>query len=126
MQFPYLNELLDQDEYGEVFNSERTFTGLARLLEKHISVVIGWTDQEGSHLDILFVVAPVQAGGLQRGMSAQTDLFVAVSHFGMFGFEIKEDGELFAGYVGEKLRLGDNITTQKLAELIDGVRKRLV
>jgi len=122
---PYLNELLDQDKYGEVYNSERTFTGIARLLERHTSVVIGWTDQMASHLDVLFTVQPIQAGMLQRGMSAHTDLFVSVSHYGMFGFEIR-DTDLHPSYVAEKLLLGNDLTTEKLTELIAGVRAHLL
>lgn len=125
MPYPWFNDLLDQDEYGEVFNSEKTFTGLARLLENHVSVAIGWTDELGSHMDILLTISPAQAGGLQRGLSAQTDLFVTIFGYGAFGFELKDD-DLHPSYVGEKLNMGDNATTVKLTELIVEVRKRLL
>lgn len=121
-----MHENISQDEYGEVLNSERTFEGLGELIEKHGSVVIGWTDQQGSHLDILFTLMPIQAGNLQRGMSALTDIFVSISHFGMHGFKI-DDVDLDAGYVAEKLRLdGVNVTSTAVAELINGVKKELV
>lgn len=113
---------VDQDEYGTVFNSEKTYRGLAERLWEYHSVVFAWTDQEGTQLDILMAHNPPQFGKLQRGMSALTDLFVAVSHFGMFGFELNGI-EKDAGYVGEKLNLGMNVTTEKLAELINGVCK---
>ena len=68
---------------------------------------------------------PVQYGNLQRGMNALTDLFVAVSGFGMFGFELNGNVK-DAAYVGEKLNLGGrNTTTEKLAELINGVCREL-
>lgn len=114
----------DQDEYGEVLNSDRTYAWIAETVERSGSAIIGWTDGLGSHMDILFCLAPIQKGGLQRGMSALTDLFVAVSHFGMHGFEIKDDF-LHPGYVAEKLGTGDNSTTAKLTDLITGVRDRL-
>ncbi len=114
----------DQDEYGMVLNSRKTYEGLANRLWEFHSVVFAWTDQEGTQLDILMAHNPPQFGSLQRGMRALTDLFVAVSHFGMFGFELN-GSEKFAGYVGEKLNLGTNVTTEKLAELINGVCREL-
>jgi len=120
-----LNKDYDQDEYGEVLNGKKTYKSIASTLEQNGSVVIGWTDQAMTHLDILFTVAPIQVGGLQRGMS-HADLFVSVSAYGMFAFDIKED-YLHPGYVGEKLGLsGENTTTIRLAELITEVRKRLI
>src|SRR5580765_2016325 len=114
--------MMDQDEYGEVITTDTTIRELAWLLVGP-SVVIGWTDGEGSHLDILFCYRAKQFGHLQRGMQSD-DLFVAVSGFGMFGFKVDEL-PLYGSYVGEKLGLGDNITSTKLAELIGGVRKIL-
>lgn len=102
----------DQDEYSTVLNSEKTYQGLAKWLFEYHAVVFAWTDQEGTQLDILLAHNPPQLGRLQRGMNAFTDLFVAVSSFGMFGFElngIQKD----AGYVGEKLNLGGTNTTTK-------------
>ncbi len=115
---------VDQDEYQTVFNSEKTYKGLASHLSNHDPIIFAWTDQEGTQLDILLAYKPLQYGHLQRGMHSMTDLFVAVSHFGMFGFELNGT-EKFAGYVGEKLNLGTNITTEKLAELINGVCREL-
>src|SRR5690348_7889070 len=109
--------VVDQDEYYTVFNSERTYKGLANNLKLPEPVIFAWTDQEGTQLDILMVTEPSQYGRLQRGMNSNTDLFVAVSSFGMFGFELNGI-EKNAGYVGEKLGLGGtNTTTEKLAEL---------
>ena len=114
---------VDQDEYGTVINSQKTYEVLADILRID-SVIFAWTDQEGTQLDILMAHNPVQFGHLQRGMSAATDLFVAVSHFGMFVFELN-GMEKFPGYIGEKLGLGTNTTTEKLAELINGVCEEL-
>jgi hypothetical protein len=116
---------VDQDEYGTVLNSKKTYESLVHNLKHEAPVVFAWTDQEGTQLDILMAYRVMQYGHLQRGMSANTDLFVAVSHFGMFGFELNGT-EKFPSYVGEKLNLGGiNTTTEKLAELINGVCREL-
>lgn len=46
-------------------------------------------------------------------------MFVSIMRIGAFGFLI--DSEKHSGYIGEKLNLGDNITTEKLIELINGI-----
>lgn len=117
--------LVDKDGYGTVINSQKTFEGLAHALRSNYSVVFAWTDEAGTQLDILLVFHPMQFGRLQRGMNALTDLFVAVSSFGMFGFELN-GAEKFPSYVGEKLNLDrDNETTQALAHLINGICREL-
>lgn len=121
--YPFIKDNIDQDTYGEVLNSERTYKGIAEYLEERGSVAIGWTDEQGTHLDILFVINPIQIGGLQRGLR-WNDLFVSVVGFGTFGFDIEREDTHY-GYIGEKLGLGDNITTEKLADLINGIKKRL-
>lgn len=116
---------LDQDEYGTVINGEQTYDGLTGILIAHHPAIIAWTDEAGTQLDILLAYSPAQYGSLQRGMSSDTDLFVAVSNCGMFGFELN-GSEKFPGYVGEKLHLGgENDSTVKLAELINAVCRRL-
>jgi hypothetical protein len=122
-----IRENYDQDSYGTVLNTPKTYDAIAADLQKHGSVIIGWTEGAMTHLDILFTVAPIQVGSLQRGMSTHTDLFVSVSHFGMHGFEINDD-DLHPGYVNEKINLGggDNVTSVAFTELINQVKKRLV
>lgn len=119
------NSLLDHDKYGEVTNSKKTFLGIGQALKTGHSVIIGWTDGHGTHLDILFTLYPLQSGPLQGGMSSNTDLFVSVARHGMFGFEL--NGKWKApGYVGKKLNLGDhNSTTAELSELINNICKEL-
>jgi hypothetical protein len=116
---------IDQDEYLTVFNSENTYKCLVDRLKYSYPIIFAWTDQEGTQLDILLVYKPRQYGNLQRGMHAATDLFVAVTGFGMFGFELNGI-EKAPSYVGDKLGLGGtNTTTEKLAELINGVCREL-
>ncbi len=109
-----------QDEYGNVLNDHKTYLGLVvGLLIR--PVVFAWTDEQGSHLDILMTYEPAQYGNLQRGMNSKTDLFIAVSGYGMFGFELN-GFEKYPTYVGEKLGMGgSNLTTIALAEMINAV-----
>lgn len=41
------------DDYGEVTNSPETYEKVASCVRTG-PIVIGWTDEEGSHYDLLF------------------------------------------------------------------------
>lgn len=110
------------DEYGEVINGENTYKEIAYLLKSNNSVIIGWTDEEGTHFDVLFTLNAVKKGTLQGGLR-WNDLFVSIMRIGAFGF--LTDGEKDSGYIGEKLGLGNNVTTEKLTELINGIIENL-
>ena len=112
------------DEYGDVVNHEQTYQALAQKLKKDGSVIIGWTDGQGSHHDVLFNLQPKQFGSLQGGMRGSTDLFVSVMRVGCFGFD-KSRMDTFHTYTGEKLGIGGSATTVELTELINQVRKQL-
>lgn len=112
---------LTTDEYGEVLNSPETFKHLAETIRAKGSTVIGWTDQQGSHLDILLVARPEQFGLLQRGLRGSTDLFVGIAGYGMHAFAIRAYDKLCPGYCAEKFGSQKNVTWVKVAELIDGV-----
>lgn len=117
--------MIKQDEYETVINHKDTYENIADFLKAGPPLVFAWTDGHGTQLDILMAYRPLQFGRLQRGMNAATDLFVAVSLHGMFGFELNGTWKA-PGYVGEKLGLGgDNDTTAALAELINGVCEEL-
>ena len=120
--------MIRTDKYSTVVNHHDTYKFLAdQMKDRHDGgpVVFAWTDGHSTQLDILMVYRPMQFGSLQRGMKSETDLFVAVSTFGMFGFEVNENWKA-PGYVGEKLNLGGhNSTTAELSELINGVIKEL-
>ncbi len=118
---------MDYDEYEEVINGEATYSRIAEILNRDEDVIIGWTDGEGTHFDILFHCAPKKTwkfGHLQGGV-APTDLFVSIMRVGCFGFE-SNNTDTNAGYYSEKLRIGGSATSEKLAELINGVKKLLV
>lgn len=113
--------LPDVDEWGVVYNTETTYKRLASLLTE-TSVVIAWTDQEGTQLDILLTLFPLQVGPLQRGLRGNRDLFVAVMGFGAHSFDAAHT-DTHGGYISEKLGGGGyNVTWEKVAELLNGIR----
>lgn len=114
---------MNYDEYGEVINGEDTYKGIAEELSKN-AVLVGWTDQNGTHLDILFTLTALEYGTVQGGVS-KNDL-ISIMRWGAFGFNPNEK-ETHSGYYDEKLggsrALGP--TQDPLAELINGVKKHL-
>ena len=110
------------DKYGEVINSQETYKEIAIDLLDHNPVIIGWTDGEYDHRDILFNYRVKKYGNLQRGM-VWSDLFVSIIDYTSYGFliEIKTDNRKNNGYIKEKLRLQDNNCDDKICELINGV-----
>lgn len=109
---------MDKDKFGEVINGEKTYKEIAYKIKHGYSVIIGWTDEEYTHFDILFTLNVVKEGTLQGGLR-WNDLFVSIMRKGAFGF--LTDSKKDSGYIGEKLGLGDNVTTEKLTELINGI-----
>ena len=110
------------DDYGEVINGDETYQKIAHDVASYGSSLIGWSDGEMTHLDILFTIvnSNCSQGPISGGQSASTDLFVSVLRWGAFGFEL--NGRWKApGYISGKIPLGDNITTDKFADLLNGV-----
>lgn len=116
---------MNKEVYGEVINGEETFEEIATALDVFGRMFIGWTDEEGTHFDILFVHKPVLAGNnFQGGIRPITDLIVAIMRKGAFAFDVDKDDTHYM-YYAEKLHLGDDITSVKLGELINGIKKEL-
>lgn len=115
------------DDYGEVVNDPDTYERAVAVLTEQGSVLPGWTDEQFTHLDVLFTLSPEKHGNIQRGLhNSRALLFVSVIGFGTFGFDrTGRTGELHESYVGEKLGLGDNVTTTALSALITGIIERL-
>jgi len=116
-----------QDEYGYISSSPITCKAIAHALKDEHVMVVAWTDNAGTALDLLLAYRPLQVGMLQGGMSTRTDLFVAVSRIGFFGFDATNDTDKHSAYVGEKLGLGGEVnpTTTALAALINGIIREL-
>ena len=115
---------MDYDEYGEVINGEKTYLGIAEELGKN-AVLVGWTDQNGTHFDVLFTLSALKFGTVQGGISGK-DLFVSVMRVGAFGFEA-DHTDTAAGYYAEKLGRDKFFgpSADPLAELINGVKKEI-
>lgn len=116
---------MNYDEYGEVINGEETYKGIAEELRTN-AVIIGWTDEQMSHFDILFTFTAISFGSqIQGGVKPRSDLFVSVMRKGSFAFDISNEGTHW-GYYDEKLHGGfGEITGQKVADLINGVKRYL-
>lgn len=110
---------MDQDEFGEVINGENTYREICKRLRKGQSVIIGWTDKGGTHLDILFTFQPYKVDNnmLQRGLR-DWYLYVSVIGIGAFGFN--SDSAKTPGYVSQKIGLYGE-TVDKFTELINGI-----
>ena len=112
---------MDRDEYGEIINGIKTYKTIAKDLMTGQSVLIGWTDEEFTHYDVLLHYAVTFYGtNIQRGMKPDY-LYVSIIGKGATGF--RPDTEKSAGYVQEKLNMTSDCT--KLTELINGVIKEL-
>lgn len=115
---------MDKDEYGEITNGYNTVKEMAEKLKEGQSVIIGWTDEEYTHLDLLFNYNTYKEGMLQRGLRGN-ELYVSIISLGAFGFDV-EDREIHKGYISEKLNIHGEPTITKLTELINGIIKELI
>ena len=132
---------MKHDAYGDVINAEETYKTIAAVLKNGRPMLIGWTDEMGSHYDILFTYKPASSlgqilngvwiedvflsGSFQGGIKP-SDLFVSIMRLGCFGFEV-ENLDTDWHYYSEKLGGRFNEPTgEKLAELINGIKEYLV
>lgn len=114
------------DEYNEVTLSEETCIAIADRLNEGKAVMIGWTDEESSHFDILFTFTADKYGPVQGGISPYSDLFVSIMRKGAFAFAVGKESDSSPAYYAEKLFFNEaGSTVQKLAQLINGVRQKL-
>lgn len=117
---------MKKDEEGEIINDEETYREIAGLISKNVPILIGWTDEEGSHYDILFVYRAMPHGeNIQGGIRALGALFVSIMRKGAFGFNARDTFELSPTYIAEKLTISNDSTAKKVADLISGIRKHL-
>lgn len=115
---------MNKDKYGEIINGTKTYLEIADALKVGTSVIIGWTDEECTHLDLLFNYMVYREGILQRGLRGN-ELYVSIISLGAFGFDVK-DREIHEGYISEKLNIHGEPTVSKLAELINGIIRGLM
>ena len=109
---------MNYDDWGEVTNGEKTYKGIASVLLSGQTIGIGWTDQEYTHLDLIFNLGiDEKIGQFQRGMK-QYYLYISIIDHTCMGF--RTDDVKNPEYIMEKLRMND-VTGNKLSELINGI-----
>ncbi len=117
---------MNEETYGEIINGEETYHDISVQLKLGGNMLIGWTDEEGTHFDILFAYKVSFSGNnFQGGIRPATDLFVSIMRKGAFAFDVENENTHY-GYYAEKLFLGDDISSKKLGELINGIKKELI
>lgn len=115
---------MNRDNYNEIINGQGTYETIARWLcdENFGRVLIGWTDEIGTHYDVLFVLAaPSFGSNIQGGINSDKDLFVSIMRKGCFSFNCEHEDTHYS-YYAEKLNLDGDDTNKKLSELINGVK----
>lgn len=118
---------MNKDKYDEVINGKKTFKEIAKCLINDGKCIIGWTDEEYDHRDILFTFKPKHLGGdLQRGLR-WCYLYVSIMDCSSIGFLIEDDTNNVKSneYIKEKLRLHDNHCDEAICDLINGVISQL-
>lgn len=120
---------MNKNNYGEIINGIDTYKHIAKVLTDDNPYnlggryLIGWTDGDYDHRDILFVYDPLKAGdNLQRGLR-WCNLFISIMDYSCMGFciEMLTDNRKANGYIKEKLHLNNNSCDDKICELINGV-----
>lgn len=114
---------MNQDKYGEIINGTNTYSEIAKKLLEGQSIIIGWTDEKCTHLDLLFNYNTYKEGMLQRGLRG-TELYISIISIGAFGFDINNSDKA-EGYISEKLNIYGEPTITKLTELINNIIKLL-
>ena len=114
-----------RDEWGVVINTPENYKEIAKEIQDGGQCVFAWTDQEGTQYDLLISHNPIHIGGLMQRGIRPSDMFVGVMSRGCFGFEINDIWKS-PGYISEKLRIGNDITCEKLSELINGIIQELI
>ena len=116
---------MNKEEYGEIVNGKDTYKEIANKLKIGQALIIGWTDEDSTHFDILFTyrVYKETENYLQRGLRGN-ELFISIIGLGSFGFDVNNPKKS-PGYIGEKLNVTGDITKKKLADLINGVIEEL-
>ena len=113
---------MNNNEYGEIINGDRTYQTIANRLLEGDTVGIGWTDEDFTHFDIIFKLGlNCKSGDFQRGIRMY-DLFVGIVDYTFYGFSTDSIKE--GNYIQEKLRM-NNSCGDKVAELINGIIKCL-
>lgn len=105
------------NNYDEIVNGKETYKEIALILLRDNIVGIGWTDENDTHLDIVFSLGILKYGTFQRGIK---DNYLFVSIIGHTSYAFIPNTIKDSSYFKEKLRF-NNKCGDKLAELINGI-----
>ena len=105
------------DNYGEVINDKITYEYIVYILNSGGNILIGWTDENASHYDILFSLIERSFGTIHGGVKVK-DLSVSVMCRGAFSFSLDND-KLSGAYITDKL--GVQGSEKEFEELVNGV-----
>lgn len=109
---------MNVNNYGEVVNGKDTYKIIANTIKANGTIGIGWTDEDSTHLDIIFKLGlDTKCGDFQRGIKANY-LYVSIIDHTSYAFV--PDSIKKGNYIQEKLRMNNECGT-KLAELINGI-----
>lgn len=109
------------NKYNEVINGEYTYKEIAKLLLENKAVGIGWTDENFTHLDIIFKLGITKINPFQRGIKGHY-LYVSIIDHTSYAFDI--ENEKLGDYIQEKLRM-NNECGDKLKDLINGIIEQI-
>lgn len=109
---------MNVNNYGEVVNGKDTYKIIANTIKANGTIGIGWTDEDSTHLDIIFKLGlNMKCGCFQRGIKTNY-LYVSIIDHTSYAFVPDTIKEVF--YIQDKLRF-NNYCGTKLAELINGI-----
>lgn len=109
---------MNVNNYGEVVNGKDTYKIIANTIKANGTIGIGWTDEDSTHLDIIFKLGlDTKCGSFQRGIKSNY-LYVSIIDYTSYAFV--PDSIKLGNYIQEKLRM-NNECGNKLAELINGI-----
>jgi len=108
---------MNYDAYSEVINGKNTFKTIAKSIKNGGTIGIGWTDERGNHLDIIFKLGINIYGGFQRRIK---DNYLFVSIIGLNSIGFLPDAPKMGDYIQEKLQIYGECG-EKIKELINGV-----
>lgn len=112
------------NSYNEVINNICTYSKIAEELLNSGKVLIGWTDNEFDHRDILFVLNVTKIGECQRGIKSSY-LYVSILYTGNVSsaFPIEE---VSGDYIRKNLNLNNNSCDDSIICLVKGVLENII
>jgi hypothetical protein len=115
---------MNYDELGDEINGKETYKTIAKTLANKLPIIIGWTDGNGVHYDILFNTFPIFAGHIQGGLH-NNYIYMSIIRVGTWGFRAHLAQSVHASYIEEKLGVQQGQGAEQLADLINAIKEYL-